>query len=132
MREWFDGVVRRGGRRIAIRLSLPIAVALMASAPAAAQTGQATEICNGTGVNLIISMVYVVGGISMAVVLMSMMAGAGLISLGWVGRKIRGMGSRAMLGGLAGMILLTIVLTVAGLAYAGIGINIPSACMIPF
>lgn len=128
------GEMSRGRiKRRTTRLATTVAVALWLSAvPAAAQTGQAAEICSSRGVNLFIAGVYVVGGLSMTAVIMSALAGAGLISLGWAGRKIRSAGSRAMIGALAGMILLTVVLTVIGLAYAGVGINIPQECMVPF
>ena len=131
MRDLLDGSFRHGIGKLTTRLAVPVAAALMFSAPVAAQSGQAAEVCSGTGVNLLISMVYVVGGLSVATVIMSALAGAGLISMGWAGRKIRSKGTTAMIGSIAGMILLTIVLTVVGLAYAGVGINIPSECMIP-
>lgn len=131
MRDLLGGTVRhRIGKKVT-RLAVPVAAALMMSAPAVAQTEQATSVCEETGVNLMIALVYVIGGLSMSVVLMSALAGAGLISMGWAGRKIRSMGTTAMLGSLAGMILLAIVLTVMGVAYAGVGVSIPSECMVP-
>ena len=139
--------IMAGGRRataLIVVLFLVMPVAGIAIQPVAAQdsgnggnggnggstnpTGFANQVCASTGYNMALGIAYVIIALVFVALVLGAAMGAGLISVGWLGRTFSEKAKKMLTGSVGGAILFLLTMTIIGIAIANVEIPIPSNC----
>jgi lipopolysaccharide export LptBFGC system permease protein LptF len=102
------------------------------SSAAAAQSEQATQICNGTGWNLFLAVLIVFNAMAIMLAITALAVGLTGMSLGGVSSRLKSMGTMTFLLVMAGSLVYLVVASILGVALVAGPINPPEACLLPF
>ncbi|MFC6965124.1 hypothetical protein ACFQL7_27630 [Halocatena marina] len=88
----------------------------------------ASSVCNSAGYNLILGIAYVIVALAFVGLIVGGLVGAGLLSIGWVGRTIGTIAKRMITGSIGGVIIMLLIITILGIAIANVSLGIPESC----
>ena len=88
----------------------------------------ASSVCNSAGYNLVLGIGYVIVALAFVGLIIGGLVGAGLLSIGWVGRTIGTIAKRMITGSIGGAIIMLLIITILGIAIANVSLGIPESC----
>jgi hypothetical protein len=91
-------------------------------------TDFANQVCSSSGYNMVLGIAYVIIALVFIALILGAAMGAGLISVGWLGRTFSEKAKKMLTGSVGGGILFLLTMTILGIAIANVQINLPSSC----